>query len=177
MRFGSAAVLALLLLLAGSGSASAGPALTFDALASGGWRTSVEATDRVPGFQAFGGGGGLNVGLSFAGFGPTLGGRVRYSVLPKDYFLEAAGDLALQSQLGDRVRLRLGGEGGAAFRGSASAVFVGGFLEALFDVVQLGGGRSALCFGVRLDLDRFLTDDRLFPSLSTSLGAGFGFRY
>ncbi len=174
----AAIVASLSWLLAASRPAEAAPTtVMFDAIATAGWRTSIDADDRAPGFQAVGGGGALFVGLAWVGVGPAIGGRARAGAVRGVTFVEAAGDLALQAQLGDRVRLRLGAEGGGAFLGPATAFYLGGFLEGLFDVVQLGGGRTALVFSLRMDLDDYLTDDGRFPSVSTEVGAGFGFRY
>src|SRR5262249_10201653 len=144
----------------------------FDAIAQAGWRTSIDALDRAPGLQAVGGGGQIFLGLSWGSIGPAIGGRARagsVSGVGGVRFVEAASRAAVQMQLGERVRLRLGAEGGAAFLGSTSAWYAGGFVDGTFDVVQLGGGRAAVVFDLRVDLDGYLVSAPTspFPGLST----------
>ena len=164
-------------LLAGSKAQAAPTVPMCDVVLHAGWRTSLDALDRAPGFQAAGAGGQIFVGLSWGGVGPVLGGRARAGAVKDQLFIEAAGDFGIQVQLGDRVRLRLGAEGGANYVAAESAWYVGGFLDGTFDVVQFGGGRVAVIFALRMDIDHYLTTSVTFPQLSTELGAGFGVRY
>jgi len=170
-------VAAVALLAAGGPARAAAVQPTFEVVASGGWRTSIDVYDRAPGFQAVGAGGEVFVGAAWGGVGLAAGGRVRGGGVRGVGFVDAGGDLALQLLVGERTRLRLGAEAGRAFLGDASAWFAGGFLEGSFDIAQLRGGRAALIFNLRIDIDEVIGDDLRFPKVSTAIAAGFGFRY
>lgn len=150
---------------------------TFEASLQAGWRTSIDSSDRAPGFQAVAGGGELFVGVAWGWVGLAAGGRARAGSASGTSFVEAGGDLALQLLLGERVRLRLGADGGRGWSGPDSSWFLGGFAEGTLDVVQIRGGRAAVVFCLRIDVDDYLTDNPRFPLLSTGIGAGFGMRY
>ncbi len=148
-------------------------------VATGGWRSAIDASDaRSPGFDALAGGGefvlGLDVGagLAVVGDGRVLAGQAGG---PHTFF-EGLGSVALQLRLG-RVRLRAGPAAGQArFRGD-QATLVGGFLAGSIDVFPLGPGRLSTTVSLRLDVDSDLGTTTFLPEDSAALALGLGVRY
>jgi hypothetical protein len=146
---------------------------------TGGWRTSIDADGRVPGFDAVGGGTELLAGLEVtSGLGLFASGRMIAGVRGGDLYLEALGGLGVQLRVNERVRVRAGAAAGRASLADEQGTLVGGFLAGSMDLVPLGaGGRLATALSVRLDIDGLTGGRALLPESSLALALGLGFRY
>ena len=143
------------------------------------WRVAIPSTPRASGFQAITFGGELLLGADVRAWLAIVGGaRARIGTVGGGRYAELAGSLAVQARVSERVRLRLGGDGGRAFNleSGASPGLVGGWLETAIDVLAVGG-RSAITLTVRLDLGTFLAPDASFPDVTLAFGVGLGGRY
>ncbi len=154
--------------------------LTAELTGGAGWRTSLGADARAPGFDAITGGVDALVGLEFGGSAAVIvGGRLHGGTSGGARYLEAAGDLGAQLRLGERVRLRAGFSGGEGWIPShaSSATMLGGWLAVSIDVLQLAAGNMALTFMARLDVGGFLGAGPDFAIGTMALCGGFGLRY
>lgn len=188
-----ACLLALLALAAAGDARAEDPPRRFrlEATFGAGWRTSLDTTDRSPSFEC----GGVQVD---AAIGPVWGalalmGGVRLRVgavvnalefqdaagdpLPLLNYVDVTANVGVQFALDERIRVRLGGDGGGIFVVDHRAPVLGGFLAFTFDAVEWTDKNLALIFVLRADVEAVLTDDDRLPKTSTSFGAGLGVRY
>jgi hypothetical protein len=150
-----------------------------DAEGVAGWRVAFGRDDRAPGFQAIAGGGQVAIGSEVgAGFGLLGGARALVGQAGNQRYLEVSGALILQLRIGERVRMRLGGEGGEVWfdegRGGR-AVLLGGWLGATIDIVTFR--QSAIVLAPRVDVSGFLAELPTLPDLSLAFSVGVGVRY
>ncbi len=161
-----------------------------EATLGGGWRTSIDANDRNPSFEA--GGLQLEVAIGPMWGGLSLLGGVRARVgavagasdfqsgagaAPFVSYAEVSANAGLQVALDDKIRVRVGPDAGYLFVLDHRAPVLGGFLAITFDTVSWKDDRIALILVLRADLQAVLTDDVRLPRNSTSFGAGVGVRY
>jgi hypothetical protein len=174
----SIAPLAFALVLV-AGSAQAGPlAPVLEVTAGPGWRVALGEDARAPGFEAVTGGVDLLAGIEILQtLGIVIGARVRSGLSDGNGYLEVAGDFGLQLRLGDRVRARLGFDGGRAWiTGGNDSPLFGGFAALGFDLFASPRGVAATLI-VRLDGGGFTADNDRFPEWTMALCAGVGGRY
>lgn len=150
-----------------------------DAEATAGWRVAFGRDDRAPGFQAIAGGGQVAFGSEVrGGFGILGGARGLVGRAGNQQYLEVTGALILQLRIGERVRMRLAGEGGEVwFDGGQGgrAVLLGGWLGATIDIVAIR--QSAIVLAPRVDVSGFLAQLPVLPELSLAFSVGVGARY
>jgi hypothetical protein len=144
-----------------------------------GWRVAFGRDERAPGFQAIAGGGQVAFGSEVTGgFGLLGGARGLVGRAGNQRYLEVTGTFILQLRIGDRVRMRLGGEGGEVwFDGGQGgrAVLLGGWLGATIDVVTFR--QSAIVLAPRVDVSGFVAALPQLPDLSLAFSVGLGVRY
>ena len=150
-----------------------------DAEAVAGWRVAFGRDERAPGFQAIAGGGQVAFGSEVkGGFGLLGGARGLVGRAGSQRYLEVTGTLILQLRIGERVRMRLGGEGGEVWFDSGQggrAVLLGGWLGATIDIVTFR--QSAIVLAPRVDVSGFLAQLPVLPDLSLAFSVGVGARY
>lgn len=183
-------------------TAEAGPAANWlaehrqiEVAGNAGWRASW-ADERNPGFQFYGGGPELNVGLEFDnGFGFLIGGRAMFGGANSDspslrpVLSEAGGQVMAQLRVSDWVRVGLGASAGRFFRccdaaGSepvpaAEALLFGGFARVGIDFYPRSAPvLRALSIWMRIQIDghRAAVEETLHPDVSLNLGIGLGLR-
>jgi hypothetical protein len=141
---------------------------------TGAWRTSIGVDTHAPGFDVFGGGGELDLGLEVgSGLGIVASGRV----LTDGTYLEWLGGLGLQMHVSDRVRLRASPAAGQAIVKGDKAVLVGGFVTGSVDLYPFGSGRVASTIALRFDVDGVVGGGKELPDSSIALSLGVGLRY
>jgi hypothetical protein len=146
---------------------------------TGAWRSSLGTDVRAPGFDAFAGGGELDVGLDIGlGLGVVINGRILAgAVSGVSPYLEGLGGAGLSLRIGDRVRIRAGGAAGLARWHGDAATLLGGFLAGSIDLFALGSGRLSTALTVRLDIDADIGAQTYLPDQSLAFAVGLGFRY
>lgn len=169
----------VLLCAAPAGAAS----FTWAAYGGPSLRLALDSDDRGSGLEAIAGGGELYAGVAFGSLGVVLEGHASGGRSNGARWIDAGGGLAFQLQLGERVRLRVGADGGRIFLGGSSSGpppeepwFAGGFLGGSFDLVRFAGGRAALALAVRVDVD-FVTRSVSLPPVTMGLATSVGLRW